>query len=132
MSQEAKKYKIFANGSKWLKADFHLHTKADKEFKYTGKENDFIKSYIAKLKEKNINIGIITNHNKFAKDELVNLRKKAKQEEILLLSGVELSVNDGANGIHTLVVFSDQWLENGNDYINTCGSAGDCRFYGRR
>jgi len=118
MSQEAKKYKIFANGSKWLKADFHLHTKADKEFKYTGKENDFIKSYIAKLKEKNINIGIITNHNKFAKDEFVNLRKKAKQEEILLLPGVELSVNDGSNGIHTLVIFSNQWLENGNDYIN--------------
>jgi len=118
MSQEAKKDKIFANGSKWLKADFHFHTKADKEFKYTGEENNFIKKYVAKLKEQNINIGVITNHNKFAKDEFVNLRKKARQEEILLLPGVELSVNDGANGIHTLVVFSNQWLENGNDYIN--------------
>jgi len=35
-----------------------------------------------------------------------------------LLPGVELSVNDGANGIHTLIVFSDQWLDKGNDYIS--------------
>ena len=118
MSQETKKYTLFTNGSKWLKADFHLHTKADKEFKYTGEENDFIKSYIAKLKEQEITIGVVTNHNKFDKDEFRQLRKKAKKEEILLLPGVELSVNDGASGIHTLVVFSNQWLENGNDYIN--------------
>ncbi len=118
MSQETKKYKLFVNGSKWLKADFHLHTKADKEFQYTDAENDFINNYVAKLKEQDIIIGVITNHNKFAKDEFINLRKKAQKEEILLLPGVELSVNDGANGIHTLVVFSTQWLENGNDYIS--------------
>jgi len=27
-------------------------------------------------------------------------------------------VNDGANGIHILIAFSDQWLDNGNDYIS--------------
>jgi len=42
----------------------------------------------------------------------------ARKEEIFVLPGVELSVNDGANGIHTLVVFSDEWLESGQDYIN--------------
>ncbi|MCD4818399.1 MAG: AAA family ATPase [Candidatus Cloacimonetes bacterium] len=118
MSQEINKYKIFENGSTWLKADFHLHTKADKEFNYDGEENYFLNNYVSKLKDQNINVGVITNHNKFDKNEFVNLRKKAKKEEILLLSGVELSVNDGSNGIHTLIVFSNQWLENGNDYIN--------------
>jgi len=117
MPQDVKKYQIFVNGSKWVKADFHLHTKADKEFIYTDDEDKFISSYVAKLKDQHINIGVITNHNKFDKSEFINLRKKAKKEEILMLPGVELSVNDGANGIHTLVVFSDQWLENGNDYI---------------
>ncbi|MCI5123359.1 MAG: hypothetical protein D3925_02490, partial [Candidatus Electrothrix sp. AR5] len=73
MSQETKKHTLFTNGSKWLKADFHLHTKADKEFKYTGEENDFIISYVAKLKEQNITIGVITNHNKFDKDEFGQL-----------------------------------------------------------
>jgi hypothetical protein len=54
---------LFKNGSVWLKADFHLHTKADKEFVYKGEENDFVKSYLMKLKENEINIGVITNHN---------------------------------------------------------------------
>lgn len=121
MTDEIKKSEIFNNGSTWLKADFHLHTRAsgkEKEFKYQGVENSFINDYVAKLKEQKINIGVITNHNKFDKDEFENLRKRSKKEEILLLPGVELSVNDGSNGIHTLVVFSKQWLENGNDYIN--------------
>ena len=116
-------YKIFENGSTWLKADFHLHTRAGNEFKYDDEDNSFINSFAAKLKEQNINIGIIANHNKFDKDEFVNLRKTAKKEEILLLPGVELSVNDGSNGIHTLIVFSNQWLENGTDYISPCISS---------
>ncbi len=118
MSTTIDEYSIFANGSCWLKTDFHLHTKADKEFKYSGDDNSFSSDYVNKLKQQSINIGIITNHNKFDWNEYKALKKKAKREEILLLPGVELSVNDGANGIHTLVVFSEQWLENGNDYIN--------------
>lgn len=35
-----------------------------------------------------------------------------------MLPGVELSVSDGANGIHTLVVFSDEWLSDDGDFIN--------------
>lgn len=109
---------IFENGSTWLKADFHLHTRADKQFTYTGEEHSFLKDYVSRLKEQSINVGVITNHNKFIKDEFVNLRKTAKKEEIFLLPGIELSVGDGTNGIHTLITFSDQWLENGQDYIN--------------
>ena len=118
MPDEGKKYNIFQHGSTWIRADFHLHTKADKQFVYMGEENSFLNDYVTKLKQEGINIGVITNHNKFNKDEFVNLRKKARKEEIFLLPGVELSVNDGANGIHTLVVFSDEWIANGNDYIN--------------
>jgi len=29
---------LFQNGSVWLRADFHLHTKADKDFTYKGEE----------------------------------------------------------------------------------------------
>lgn len=118
MSEEIKSYQIFKHGSTWVKADFHLHTKADKQFQYSGEENSFIHDYVAKLKEQNINVGIITNHNKFDKDEFDALRRKARKEEIYLLPGVELSVNDGANGIHTLIVFSDEWIANGKDYVN--------------
>ena len=108
----------FQNGSEWLKTDFHLHTKADKEFKYTEEPNEFVRNYIDKLKATNISIGIITNHNKFDLDEFKSLRKKAKKEGIFLLPGVELSVNDGSNGIHCLITFEyESWVKNGDNYI---------------
>jgi ABC-type cobalamin/Fe3+-siderophores transport system ATPase subunit len=109
---------LFETGTVWVKADFHLHTWKDKEFTYPGEENRFINDYISKLKELDIRVGIITNHNKFDLDEFKALRRKARSEKIFLLPGVELFVNDGANGIHTLVIFSGQWISNGNDYIN--------------
>ncbi|MCP3943395.1 MAG: histidinol-phosphatase [Desulfobacteraceae bacterium] len=118
MSLEDNTPEIFKYGADWLRADFHLHTKADKEFKYTGEDNNFVSDYIAGLKNAGIQIGTITNHNKFDISEFKALRKKARKKAICLLPGVELSVNDGANGIHTLVVFSDEWLPNGQDYIN--------------
>jgi chromosome segregation protein len=108
----------FAYGSAWVRADFHLHTKADKEFTYAGPENDFVASYVAGLVKAGIGLGVITNHNKFDADEFKALRKRARKEGVGLLPGVELSVADGANGVHTLVVFSDAWLADGNDYIN--------------
>jgi chromosome segregation protein len=108
----------FPNGSEWVRADFHLHTKADKEFEYDGEENAFPAAYIDRLKQDGIGIGVITNHNKFDLDEFKALRRRARREGIGLLPGVELSVNDGANGVHTLAVFSDEWLADGQDYIN--------------
>ena len=111
--------KIFENGSNWLRADFHLHTDADNEFTYSGENNAYINAYVSKLEEKNINVAVITNHNKFDKDEYKAIRKKAKKKEIFVLPGIELSVNDGANGIHSLVVFNpDEWLQNDTDFIN--------------
>lgn len=90
-----------------------------KNFNILVQENDFSNLYVEKLKKEQISIGIITNHNKFACAEYKAISKKARKEEIYILPGVELSVNDGANGIHTLVVFDpDQWIESGNDLIN--------------
>lgn len=111
--------KIFENGSSWLRTDFHLHTKADKEFVYDGEENSFISSYVEKLDEQHIKVATITNHNKFDFGEYKALSKKARKNEIYILPGVELSVNDGSNGIHCLVIFNPtDWLENSTDYIN--------------
>lgn len=109
----------FVHGNTWVRADFHLHTKADKEFSYSGELNDFTSKYVEALKAANIRVAVITNHNKFDKDEYKAIARKARKEGIGVLPGVELSVNDGANGIHVLIVFSDQWLEDGHDYINS-------------
>lgn len=114
-----KEFKIFENGSTWLRADFHLHTNADNEFTYDGDSEFYISHYVNKLHQESISIAAITNHNKFDFNEYKALAKTAKKKEIYVLPGVELSVNDGANGIHCLVIFNPvDWLENGTDYIN--------------
>lgn len=110
---------FFRNGMKWLRADFHLHTKADKEFHYSGVETEFNGLFVDRLVAEGINIGVITNHNKFDREEYNSLRKVAAKRDIWLLPGVELSVNDGANGIHCLIVFDkNSWLGTNDDYIN--------------
>ncbi len=112
---------FFAHGGRWIRADFHLHTKQDKEFKDAGSEHDFVTRYIAALRQANIQVGVITNHNKFERDEFRALQKAAKKEDIYLMPGVELSVKDGSNGIHTLVFFDKDWIDNpeAKDHINT-------------
>ena len=111
---------MFESGLEFLRADFHLHTQKDKEFSYSGEQNDFVKSFVSALKQANISIGVITNHNKFDKDEYKALKKAASKEKIFILPGVELTVKEGSNGIHTIIVFNpDEWLENGNNHIQT-------------
>ena len=104
---------------KWLRTDFHLHTKVDKEFQYFGSDSDFYRLYVERLEAESVSIGVITNHNKFDRDEYKALRKAASKKNIWLLPGVELSVNDGANGVHCLIAFDkDKWLGTDDDFIN--------------
>ena len=114
---------MFEYGAQWLRIDFHLHTRTDslKRFVYSGEDNSFISDYVETLKQKGIAIAAITNHNTFNLGEFKALRKKSLKNDIYLLPGVELSVNDGRNGIHVLIIFNDAWLEtynDGNDFIN--------------
>ncbi|CAM5206663.1 hypothetical protein OURE66S_01090 [Oligella ureolytica] len=64
--------------AEWLRADFHLHTRADREFKYVGEDNSFVSDYVTALEKANIRLGVITNHNKFDFNEFKALRKAAK------------------------------------------------------
>lgn len=111
---------MFNNGCEWIRCDFHLHTRKDKEFKYTGKDNSFINEYVNKLENENISIGVITNHNKFDLQEYKALKKSANKKDIFILPGVELSVKDGKNGVHTLIVFNpEDWIINGENHIES-------------
>ena len=47
---------LFKHGSTWIRADFHMHTLADKEFSYSGDPNYFVSEYIAALKKAGIKI----------------------------------------------------------------------------
>lgn len=111
---------MFESGLQYVRADFHLHTLKDKEFTYSGESTSFVGDYVSALKNASINVGIITNHNKFYIEEYKAIRKAAKKQDIFILPGVELTVKEGANGIHTLIVFNpEEWLENGNNHIQT-------------
>ena len=108
---------VFEQGAQWVRADFHLHTRADQEFKYTEDDSFYNSNYVDALGKADIRLGVIANHNKFDFDEFKALRKTAQKKGIALLPGVELSVSDGANGIHTLIVFSGEWIDQHN-HIN--------------
>lgn len=111
---------MFESGLQYVRADFHLHTLKDKEFTYSGESTSFVGDYVSALKNASINVGIITNHNKFDIEEYKAIRKAAKKQDIFILPGVELTVKEGANGIHTLIVFNpEEWLKNGNNHIQT-------------
>jgi chromosome segregation protein len=103
---------LFQHGSTWVRADFHMHTRADNEFSYSQDPKLFASEYVAALKAAGIRVAVITNHNKFDRDEFKALAKIAKKEDIFLFPGLELSVKDGSHGIHTLVVFSNDWISN--------------------
>jgi len=115
MSNDEAPFALFKNGSAWVRADFHMHTRADKEFNHAGEAKAFTAAYVSALKAAAIRVGVITNHNKFDRDEFKALSKAARKEEILLLPGLELSVKDGSHGIHTLVVFAEDWISNKED-----------------
>ena len=109
---------MFNNGAKIVKVDFHMHTNSDKEFSYNGDPDYYISNYISKMNTENIGVGVITNHNKFVKDEYIKLKKTAKKKDVLILPGVELSIKEGANGVHTLIIFDpEQWLSNDTNKI---------------
>ncbi|MDY4609704.1 MAG: AAA family ATPase [Sphaerochaetaceae bacterium] len=112
---------LFKNGSVWVQADFHLHTRKDGKFNYSPSgtyphENTFPTDFVEELRSKDIRVGVITNHNKFDLAEFRALRTKVRKQEIFLLPGVELSISEGSRGIHLLIVFADDWIE--KDFIN--------------
>ena len=109
---------IFRNGACFVRADFHLHTRVDKEFIYTQSVEDFSDQYVARLVRAGIRVGVITNHNKFDLSEYQGLSERAMRNGVFVLPGVELSVGEGKSGIHVLVVFDPTWIADGEDRIS--------------
>ncbi|NBL00094.1 MAG: hypothetical protein EOM50_19215, partial [Erysipelotrichia bacterium] len=110
---------MFENGCEWVRCDFHLHTQKDKEFKYFGEENSFVGDYVDALYNSGIKVGVITNHNKFDLAEYKAIKKSAKKKDVFILPGVELSLKDGKNGVHTLIIFNpDDWIKNNENHID--------------
>ena len=73
---------LFLQGAEWVRVDFHLHTRADSEFTYTGEDNFYNSNYVDALEEADIRLGIITNHNKFDFDELRHYARLPKKKRL--------------------------------------------------
>ena len=76
---------IFKNGSKFIRFDCHLHTVADKEFKYEGEDNQFINDFVDKLDNEGISVGIITTHNKFDYNQYRAIKREANKKDIFII-----------------------------------------------
>ncbi len=112
---------LFASGARWIRADFHLHTEQDTEFSAVPEGVSFCKAWVDRLAEEDIRLGVISNHNKFGREEYRNLRREARKQGIFILPGVELCVQGGSSGVHILVVFDPEtWVCNkeNEDFIN--------------
>lgn len=89
-----------------MKIDLHIHTKktAEDNFKRDIEPEEFIK----KMKEANIGIAGITNHNIFIEDQFKKI-VQLNNNDILILPGVELTVfvNEIKNIKHMNLIFDN-------------------------
>ena len=51
---------VFSEGAQWVRADFHLHTRADREFKFAGDDSFYHRHYVDALAKASIRLGVIT------------------------------------------------------------------------
>jgi DNA repair ATPase RecN len=117
-----KEYTLFNNGANWVEADFHLHSPYVHSFNLPNGINlndidKLVELYINKLLEKQIKIAAITDYQQIRKDFFEKLQPRAKEKEIYIFPGIELSVNYG-KGLHILLIFEyNQGIDGINDYI---------------
>ncbi len=110
---------FFKHGSRWVRADFHLHTAAADEFnKREIVQETYARDFINRLCAQGIHLAVVTNHNEFDKNEFLVLKDEAAKKDIFLLAGVEFSAKDGQRGIHILIVFDESWYEGECEDIN--------------
>ncbi len=105
-------------GARFFKCDLHLHTPGDSYFNPHKSDVDvsLVKEYVKKLREKEIEIGAITDHNKFYLEWFNALSEEAQKEDIYLFPGVEISVGDGKE-VHLLVIFPQEGKDRIEDIL---------------
>ncbi len=116
---------LFKNGATWLRADFHLHTIKEKcpsraklRDEWKGQEDEFSAAFVDQLAKQDIRIACITNHDFLDVEEYKKIAKKGRKKDILILPGIELNVQGGKTGIHTLVIFNPDQVRSDNTSIN--------------
>ncbi len=123
----------FSDGASWLRVDLHLHSPHAETFRLPDGSNlnnakdrpKIIQAYIQQLQAHNIKIGAITDYQQIRKDWFLSLQDAARQADIFIFPGVELSINFGRK-IHILVIFDlDQDLDAVNRFIQSCDDSAE-------
>lgn len=105
-------------GLRWLKCDFHLHTPASKCFEgiCTAEE------YVAKVKEKKIDVIAITDHNNA--EWVDRIKEEAEKNNVIVFPGVEITC--GESEIHCLVLFDiNKTKQDIEDFLINLGMSRD-------
>ena len=77
---------------KMKKIDFHIHTIATKDDEKTSRNCPSADFFVEKLKDANVGICAITNHNYFDSNQYTTYSKLALEDGICVLPGVEMDV----------------------------------------
>ena len=97
------------NGAKFYWADMHIHTPQWQGFSLPSSmdrnDKDHIaKLYIEKAKKEDIKILGITEHNDVT--WIDPIRKAAKDSDVVVFPGFEITTDSGKDGIHLICLFN--------------------------
>lgn len=92
-------------GSEWNRWDLHVHTASSYDYGYKGGDADDL--LCEALTSNGIKAVAITDHFIIDKQRIESLRTKAP--DIVFFPGVELRTDKGANNLHVILIFSDQY-----------------------
>lgn len=118
------------NGANWVRVDLHLHSPGAESFTLPpgfdlasdGECEKLVEEYVKKMGEAQIKIGAITDYNRVNKKWFDLIKSKAKDKEIVIFPGVELSLKltGGKYGLHLLLIFKQDVDVNGlNTFLHS-------------
>lgn len=95
------------NGARFYRVDLHIHTPASLDYK----EKDVTaEKIVEKATRCKLNLIAITDHN--TADKCYDVIEAAKGSQLVVLPGVEISVQGGKRGIHLLSIFDQDTPKN--------------------
>lgn len=93
-------------GSEWRRWDLHFHTPTSYDYADRSITNEEI---INTLKENNVSVVAITDHNIIDTNRIKNLQELGKKHSITVLPGIEFcSELGGSESIHFIGIFSEK------------------------
>lgn len=105
--------KIYSN---WLKIDLHIHTIKSKETKTNDYKGNFdVSTLKVKLKENNVEIFSLTDHNIINVEAYEEYYRDYTHDDPLLLVGVELDIKGDKDSYHSLLIFNVDTVEKARD-----------------